>query len=160
MVKSIIICNEIKTCTIETFLIVVSDFGGWCRCMWCSKWLTPEEVVELSSAALGPGEIDTVIPSVRCHHKATGAACVVYSIMIYAKTGKKTIQRDLDFHTFQHGNITLLWALMLSSSPVANLMSDGDAQIKAGIFCNYTVPLSRTDSAQLGHTSHKLIPIG
>jgi len=54
--------------------------------------LTPEEVVELSPAALGPGQIDTVITSIRCHHEATRAACVVYSIMIYAKT-EKTISK-------------------------------------------------------------------
>lgn len=44
--------------------------------------------------------------------------------------------------------------------PVSNLMSSSDAEIKTCIFCNNTIPLARTDSAQLGHASHLFIPIG
>lgn len=49
----------------------------------------PEECEQLLSAAGGPGEIHTVVASIRGHNKPTPAACVSHSIMVDSKTGSK-----------------------------------------------------------------------
>lgn len=48
---------------------------------------SPEECEQLLSAALGPGQIHTVVASIRGHYEATPAAGVSQSIMVDSKTG-------------------------------------------------------------------------
>ena len=47
----------------------------------------PEECEQLLSAALGPGQIHTVVASIRGHNEATPAAGVSQSVMVDSKTG-------------------------------------------------------------------------
>lgn len=54
----------------------------------CSEQVgPPEECEQLLPAARGPGQIHTVVASIRGHHEATPAAGVSYSIMVDSKTG-------------------------------------------------------------------------
>lgn len=55
----------------------------------------PEECEQLLSAAGGPGQINTVVASIRGHHEPTPAAGVSYSIMVDSKTDGK---RDMHPH--------------------------------------------------------------
>ncbi len=54
----------------------------------CSEQVgPPEECEQLLSAAWGPGQIHTVVASIRGHHEPTPAAGVPYTIMVDSKTG-------------------------------------------------------------------------
>lgn len=47
----------------------------------------PEECEQLLSAALGPGQIHTVVAPIRGHYEAAPAAGVSQSVMVDSKTG-------------------------------------------------------------------------
>lgn len=46
-----------------------------------------------------------------------------------------------------------------SASPVANLMSDGDAQVKACVLRDHTAPFTGASPTQLRYTPDLVIPI-
>lgn len=50
-----------------------------------------------------------------------------------------------------------IWSL--KCLPVPYFMSDGDAQVKACVLCDHTVPVAGTSSAQLSYPPDLLVPI-
>lgn len=52
----------------------------------------PEEGEQLLSAARGPGQIHTVVASIRGHDEAGSAAGVSHSIVVDSKTGRKELE--------------------------------------------------------------------